>query len=62
MTTNLKELCMKRESRAFHIEDTYDSSRKNASSRVSENHMRASTPPLMVKNGPVCVPGVDRPC
>lgn len=49
---------MKRESRAFHIEDTYDSGRKNASSRVSGNHIRTSTPLLMVKMVPFVYQGL----
>jgi hypothetical protein len=39
---------VKREPKAFHIENTYSSGKKNANSSVSGNHIRTATSLLVV--------------
>jgi hypothetical protein len=46
--TNPKEPCVKRESGALHVEDTFGPGRKNVSGSVSGNHMETATPLLMI--------------
>jgi hypothetical protein len=46
--TNLKEACVKRESGALYVKDTFGLGRKNVSGSVSGIHMETATPLLMV--------------
>jgi hypothetical protein len=45
---NLKEPCVKRESGALHVEDTFGPGTKNVSGTVSRNHMETATPLLII--------------